>query len=131
MDLFWKTAAGLFISAILILTLGRQEKDISMLLSMSACVMVVIAGLSFLEPILQFLQQLEKLGDLQSGVLNVLLKIAGIGLVSEIGGMVLSDSGNTSLARGLQLLGTAVILYLSVPVFETLMELIQRVLEEI
>ena len=131
MDLFWKTAAGLFISAILILTLGRQEKDISMLLSMSACVMVVIAGLSFLEPILQFLQQLEKLGDLQSGVLNVLLKITGIGLVSEIGGMVLSDSGNTSLARGLQLLGTAVILYLSIPVFETLMELIQRVLEEI
>lgn len=119
------------ITAVLVLTLGRQEKDISLLLGMAACVMTVIAGLSFLEPVLQLLWQLEEMGDLQTGVMNILLKITGIGLVTEIGGMVLSDSGNTSLSRGLQLMGTAVILYLSVPVFETLMELIRRILEEL
>lgn len=131
MELYWKTTAGLMITAVLVLTLGRQEKDISLLLGMAACVMAVIAGLSFLEPVLQLLWQLEEMGDLQTGVMNILLKITGIGLVTEIGGMVLSDSGNTSLSRGLQLMGTAVILYLSVPVFETLMELIRRILEEL
>ena len=59
------------------------------------------------------------------------LKITGIGLVTQTGGMILSDSGNTSLARGLQMLGTSVILYLSVPVFETLIDLIQHVFGEI
>lgn len=131
MALFWKGAAGLFIAAVLVITVGRQEKDIALLLAMAACVMVVTAGLSILEPVLSLLHRLEELGNLQSGVLNILLKITGIGLVTQTGGMILSDSGNTSLARGLQLLGTSVILYLSVPVLETLMDLIQHVLGEI
>ena len=131
MALFWKGAAGLFIAAVLVITVGRQEKDIALLLAMAACVMVVTAGLSILEPVLSLLHRLEELGNLQSGVLNTLLKITGIGLVTQTGGMILSDSGNTSLARGLQLLGTSVILYLSVPVLETLMDLIQHVLGEI
>ena len=131
MALFWKGAAGLFIAAVLVITVGRQEKDIALLLAMAACVMVVTAGLSILEPILSLLRRLEELGNLQSGVLNILLKITGIGLVTQTGGMILSDSGNTSLARGLQMLGTSVILYLSVPVFETLIDLIQHVLGEI
>ena len=131
MALFWKGTAGLFIAAVLVITVGRQEKDIALLLAMAACVMVVTAGLSILEPVLSLLSRLEELGNLQSGVLNILLKITGIGLVTQTGGMILSDSGNTSLARGLQMLGTSVILYLSVPVFETLIDLIQQVLGEI
>ena len=63
-----------------------------------------------------------------SDSLSAALKITGIGLVTQTGGMILSDSGNASLARGLQLLGTSVILYLSVPVFETLIELMQHIL---
>lgn len=128
MALFWKGAAGLFIAAVLVITVGRQEKDIALLLAMAACVMVVTAGLSLLEPVVDLLHRLEDLGNMQSGVLNILLKITGIGLVTQTGGMILSDSGNASLARGLQLLGTSVILYLSVPVFETLIELIQHIL---
>ena len=131
MALFWKGAAGLFVVAVLVITVGRQEKDIALLLVMAACVMVVTAGLSLLEPVVDLLHRLEELGNLQSGVLSILLKITGIGLVTQTGGMILSDSGNTSLARGLQLLGTSVILYLSVPVFETLIDLIQHVLGEI
>ena len=128
MALFWKGAAGLFVVAVLVITVGRQEKDIALLLVMAACAMVVTAGLSLLEPVVDLLHRLEELGNLQSGVLSILLKITGIGLVTQTGGMILSDSGNTSLARGLQLLGTSVILYLSVPVFETLIELMQHIL---
>ena len=131
MSLFWKAAGGLFITAVLVLTLARQQKDLSLLLGMGACAMAVTVGLTFLEPVLSLLRQLEELGNLQSGILTTLLKISGIGLVSEVGGMVLSDSGNASLAKGLQLLGTCVILYLSVPVFETLLELVQDVLGEL
>ena len=131
MALFWKAAAGLLIAGVLVLTVGRQEKDLSLLLGMGACIMAVTAGLSFLEPVLSFLRRLEELADLQTGVLPVLLKITGIGLVSEVGAVVLSDSGNASLARGLQLLGSCVILWLSLPVFEALLELVQRILGEL
>ena len=126
--LFWKAAAGVLVAAVLVLAMGKQEKDLALLLTMAVCAMTAAAGFSVLEPVLEFLHRLEQLGDLQSGVLNTLLKIAGIGLVTEIAGMICKDSGNASLAQAMQLLGTAVILSLSLPILETLLELIQSIL---
>lgn len=129
--LFWKATGGILIAVVLVLAVGKQERDISLMLSMAVCIMTVIIALTFLDPVLDFLRRLEELGDLQTGILGILLKIAGIGLVSEITGMILVDSGNSSLAKGMQLLGSAVILSLSIPIFETLIDLIQQILGEL
>lgn len=131
MAVFWKTAAGILMAVVLVLAVGKQEKDLALMLTMAVCVMAVGAALSFLEPVISFLYRLEELGDLQSGVLEILLKIVGIGLVSEIAEMICKDSGNASLARGMELLGSAVILSLSLPILETFLDLIQRILGEI
>ena len=88
-------------------------------------------ALSYLEPVLDFLRELEALGDLQGDTLGILLKAVGIGLVSEIAGMVCSDAGNGSLGKTLQMLGSAAILYLSLPVFSALLELVREILREI
>lgn len=128
MALFWKTTAGVLVAVVLVLAVGKQERDLALLLTMAACILAVTAGFSILEPVLDFLYRLEKLGDLQSGVLGILLKITGIGLVGEITEMICRDSGNASLARGMQLLVTAVILSQSLPILETVLELIQTIL---
>ena len=129
--LFWRATAGILIGVILVLAVGKQEKDLALMLSMVVCVMTVMAAFSILEPVLDFLYRLEQMADLQSGVLKVLLKIVGIGMVTEIAGMILTDSGNASLAKGMQLLGSAVILSLSLPILETLLELVQQILGEL
>lgn len=130
MGLFWKAAAGILVAVVLCMTLGKQQGDLALVLTMAACCMTAIAALSFLEPVLSFLYRLEALGDLQSGVLGILLKILGVGLVSELAAMICQDGGNSALGRGMQLLGSAVILHLSLPVFELLLELMQRILGE-
>lgn len=131
MALFWKAAAGILMAAVLVLAVGKQEKDLALLLSMAVCVMTVMTAFYFLEPVISFLFRLEEMGDLQSGVLGTLLKIVGIGLVSEIAEMICRDSGNTSLAKGISFLGAAVILSLSLPILETLVALVQSILGEL
>lgn len=131
MALFWKAAAGILIAAVLVLAVGKQEKDMALLLSMMACVITSIAAYSFLEPVLEFLHRVEQTGDLQSGVLGTLLKITGIALVSEMAASICQDSGNASLAKTMQLLGSTVILSLSIPILETLLELIQTILGDL
>lgn len=131
MDLFWKASAGVLVAVVLQLALGKQEKDMGTLLAVAVCCMVSIIGLSYLEPVLDLLWELETLGDLQNGLLGVLLKALGIGLVAEIASLVCCDAGNASLGKTMQLLGSAVILSLSVPVFRSLLELIQRILGEV
>lgn len=129
MELFWKTSAGTLIALVLILSVGRQEKDIALVLAMTASAMAAVVAFSFLEPVLAFLFRLEQTGIHPPGILKTLLKTAGIGILTETVGMICQDSGQSSLARGMQLLGTAAILYLSLPVFEYFLELMESVLE--
>ena len=77
---------------------------------------------------MEFLRELEGLGDLQGDILRILLKAAGIGLVTEIAAMVCSDAGNGSLGKSLQTMGGCVILYLSLPVFRSFLDLIREIL---
>lgn len=131
MELFWKCAAGIIIAVILILAVGKQEKDLSLLLSMAVCVMVCASAFSFLKPVLDFLLQLEILGDLRSDTLKIMGKITGIGLITEIVELLCQDSGNTSLGKGMHLMGMAGMLYLAIPIFEQLLNMVQMILGEI
>ena len=128
MELFWKAAAGTLITAVLGLAVGKWNKDMGLLLSMAATCMIAVAAVVYLEPVLDFLRKLQALGDLQGDMLGILLKAVGIGLVSEIAGMVCADAGNSSLAKSVQMLGGAVILWLSIPIFNALLELIREIL---
>lgn len=131
MEIFWKTAAGILLTVVLILTVGKQEKDLATILSMVVCCMTAMTALSILKPVLSFLYRLENAANLSPETLGILLKILGIGLVSEIAAMVCQDAGSTSLGKALQFLGSTVILCLSIPVFEKMLELIQQILGEL
>lgn len=131
MELFLQAAAAVLLAAVLSLTLGKLGKDVGVLLTMAVCAMVMILGISYLQPVIDFLRQLEALGNLNGDMVAILFKVVGIALLSEIAGMVCADSGNASLGKALHTLATAVILWLSIPIFNALLDLIQEILGEI
>lgn len=93
--------------------------------------MVAILAMSYLSPVIDFLRTLETLGSLDSDLVEILMKAVGIGILAEISAMVCTDAGNASLGKAVQLLGTAVILWLSLPLFKALVELLQSILGEV
>ena len=131
MELFWKAIAVSLLTAILGVVMGKQSKDISLLLSIAGC--VLIAGLTavYLSPVVSFMKELESLGNLRGDMLGILLKAVGIGLISEIASVVSGDSGNAGLGKMIQLIGSVVILWLSIPVFRVLLDLVQTILGEL
>lgn len=129
MDMYFQLAAAVLIGVILVLTLKQTNPTIGTLLSLTVCVLVLLGALNFLKPVLTFLEKLYRLGNLPSDLVMVLLKVTGISVISEIAALVCTDSGNSSMAQTLKLLSTCVILYLSIPVFQVLMELVQKILE--
>lgn len=131
MSLFWKAAAAVLIAVILVLMLKKQAPDMGLMISIAACTMVAILAVTYLEPVLEFLRDLELLSQLQGDMLGILLKAVGIGLVVEITGTICADAGNSSLGKTLQLLGSAVILCLSVPLFRSMLDLIRMILGEL
>lgn len=131
MEPFWKAAALALIAAVLSLTLKNQDKEYALLLSIAACLMVTAITVTYLEPVFAFVKELEMLGDLHGDMLAILIKALGVGLASEIASMICTDAGNASLTKAIQLLGGAVILYLSVPMFSALIDLIQKIVGEL
>lgn len=131
MTLFLQASAAILIAVILVLTLSGQTKEFSALLSITVCSMVALSSLHYLRPVIEFLQTLETLGGLDNSMVATLLKITGIGIISEISNLVCTDAGSASLGKVMQFLGTAVILWLSLPLFTALVELLQKIMGEL
>lgn len=129
MAAFFQAAAAVLLAVILTMTLRQANSPLSILLSLVVCVLVLLAALDFLKPVMAFVDSLRQLGNLPEEMVLVLLKVTGISVISEIAALVCTDSGNASMAQALKLLSTGVILYLSIPIFQALMELVQKLLE--
>lgn len=116
------------LAVILCLALGKQGKEMGLLLTLAVCAIVGTLAIGYMRPVIEFVQQLRAIGQLDIGTLEILLKVVGIGIIGEIVSMVCSDAGNAALGKSLQLLSTAVILWLSLPLLTQLLELMQQIL---
>ena len=128
MEIFLKATAGILICAVFCLFLAKQGKDISLLLSILACTMAVIAAITFINPILSFISKLQVLAQWKNDMLKILLKAVGIGLISEVTALICNDAGNAALGKSLQILATCAILWLSLPLITELVELLEKIL---
>ena len=131
MDLFLKCCAGGLITVIASLTLDKKSKEMGILLTMAGCCLICMGALHFLQPVMTYVDKLETLGALNGELLGILLKAAGIGLLTEIASLICADAGNSALGKSLQMLGSGVILWLSIPLFQQLLELLQRILGDV
>lgn len=131
MELYLQASAMVLLAVILILLLGKQCKDISLMLTMGVCCLVCAGAGIFLEPVVAFLKDLRKLGDLDPNLISVLLKCAGIGFLSELINLICADAGESALGKALQFLSNGVILFLSLPLLRQLISILEEVLMQI
>lgn len=131
MDIIFKSSACAIIAVILGLAINRQGKDYAILLSLAVCAMIAMIALRYLEPVLDLFDTLREIGGLNIELVQILLKVLGVSLISQISCMICNDAGNSALAKTLQILTAAVILWLSLPLYNGLLELIKEVLEAI
>lgn len=128
MEIILKVIAGIIITVVFAQVISKNGKDITVLMITAVCCMVVFSSVAYLRPIIDFIQYLQTIGKLNTQMMRILLKAVGIGLLSEITCLICNDMGNSSLGKGLQILSTAVILWLSLPLFERLLDLLNTVL---
>ena len=126
MTLFWKASAVLILTVILGAAIGKKE--IMIVLSTTACSMIVIMGLRTLSDLIVFLNRISNEVNYESFLSGILLKITGVALVSELTGLISADAGNASLEKAIQFLGNAVALSLALPLFEAFYDIIQELL---
>lgn len=128
MDIVFKAISGVLIVLVLCQVFAKQGKDISLLLTITVCCMVITAAVSYFHPVVDFFKDLQTTANLNSELMRIMLKVVGISLLTELTVMVCNDMSNASLGKSLQILSAAAILCLALPLFEQLLELLNTVL---
>lgn len=131
MSVFLKVTAGVLIALVLYLMLIRQGKEVSLVLTICVCTMVSVAALQYLEPVVDFFQNLQITGELDSSMVSILLKAVGISLLSELTAKICADAGNSALGKTLEIAASAALLWISIPVFTKLLKLVGEILEAV
>lgn len=128
MEGLWKVMGAALLTTVLSLALGKQ-KDIAVVLTMAACVMAAAVAVGYLKTVVEFLWELEQTAGMGTQILTILLKAVGIGFITQIVAGLCADGGSASLGKTVQLLGTALTLYLSIPIFRQMLDLIREILQ--
>ena len=128
MSIFWKTAAGILTAIILWINLNQSNKDTSVLMTLAVCAMTMMAAASFLQPVVSFVDKIQDVGKLDAGLVSTVLKVVGVGIITEIAALICKDAGNESMGKALQFVSAGVVLWISIPVFEKLLALLDKIL---
>lgn len=131
MEVFLRATAAVLVAVIMYLVLNSHNKELALLLTLAVCCAVIAAAGQFVEPVMDFLNTLKQVGQLDNGYLSIVLKVVAIGFLSEVAALVCNDAGNATLGKVLQMLAACVILWLSIPLLNNLLELVQNILGEV
>ena len=125
MDTLAKIAVLGVSAAIAATVLKKQAGESAMLLSIAACILIALLLLQIVEPILDFVQELRALTGLDGALMTPVLKAVGIGLLTQIASNVCADAGQGAIAKLVELSGSVLALYVSLPLFRAVIQMIQ------
>ena len=126
---FIKIIAGIFTAIILWICLSN--KATSVLLSLAVCSAALTVGLKFLQPVIDFLNNIRLLGNINEDLFKIMMKVVGIGVLAEFSSLICKDAGNEAMGKSVQIVSIILILRMSIPVFEILITLLDDILGSI
>lgn len=125
METLFQICALAVAAAVICVLIRQQNAAMSLLLSLMAAVMIVIVSLRFFQPILDVLQQLRTMSNLDQEVTKPMMKVVGIGMVSQIADDICTDAGERALGKAVELGGTMLSLYSALPLLTAVLSLLQ------
>ena len=131
MNGFLGACGAVFLAIILVANLSGARKDMASILALAVCVMLALTAGQYIRPVLDFVTELGEIGSIDGEMVEVLMKIVGIGIISEITVLVCADAGNASVGKALQFLSAVVMLSLSVPLFRSMIRILQEILGQL
>ena len=127
MDLF-KILAIALLTCIATLIVRQVKPDFATLVAISGGVVILLFLIDYLEQILGAFNGLIEKTNLSPSLFSTILKIIGIGYLTEFTANICSDSGISSLASKVELAGKVIILFIALPIINNLIDIIMGIL---
>jgi len=116
------------ITTFAVLILKPHKPEVAALLSIVGGLMVILLLVEGLGEVISNVQLLVGRTGIQSDLFSILLRIIGIGYITEFAANICSEAGNQSMASKVVMAGKVVILVLALPIINNLIEIIVGVM---
>ena len=113
------------IAVIFTALLKKNNKELAVLLSLAACVLIAIFLVDLAGPVVSYFSRLQNLAGLDNGLMTPLLKTVGIGILTQICSSVCSDAGENAIGNLIEICGSVLALYVALPLLEAVLEMVQ------
>ena len=112
------------ISVILIVVLKEQKKEIALIMTIFACVILMLFAMTKMESVIGVIESLINKSGINKEFFLIILKVTGIAYLIEFGKNICIDAGQKAIATKLEMAGKVIILTISLPVISALVNVI-------
>lgn len=118
-----------FITAISAVILRTTKPEMSFAVTVTGVIVILMFVVEMLQDTMAIFTSISQMTGVENGLLKSLLKIVGVGYLTEFGAGILTDFGSSTIADKVSLAGKLTIVLLSLPVVESLLGLINGFLQ--
>ena len=117
------------ITAVAALLLKGTKPELAFAVTIAGGIILLLFAFEIFKGSLTIFQKITDVTGIESSIVKILLKMVGIGYLVEFSAGVLNDFGQNSLGDKLVFCGKIIVLVLAVPILESVLNLIVKLLE--
>ncbi len=128
MEEIFKIIGISLLTTIAVLVVKPTKPEIALVLGVAGSVIVFFYIVDLLEEVFGLFEYVMQATNLDSDIFILLIKIIGVGYITEFSANICQDSGNSAMASKILLAGKLVIFVMAIPIITSLIELIVSIM---
>ncbi len=118
-----------FITAITAILLKSTKPELSFAVTVTGVIVILLFLVDSLRGVLSIFASIAQVAGIENELLKLLIKIVGVGYLTEFCAGILQDFGSSAVADKVVLGGKITVLIMSLPIIENLLKMIQGFLQ--
>jgi stage III sporulation protein AD len=116
------------VGAIFAVTVKQHRPEIAVMVSAGTAIIILFMAADYLFNAVSVLSQLSEKAGVNGGLLSSVLKIIGVGYITEFSSGICEDSGNKSIGDKISFAGKIIILIVALPVLTAVIDIISEMM---
>ncbi len=129
MSEIFKIVGVAFVTAISSILLKATKPELSFAVTVTGVIVILLFIIDGLQNTVTIFNKIAEMTGVENGLIKILVKIVGVGYLTEFGAGILNDFGSNAVADKVVLGGKITIVVLSLPILESLLRMVEGFLQ--
>ena len=128
MDILFKIIGIALITCLAYMVVKPVRSDFAIIISIVGGLLIIFFTISYLSDVFGVFNNIFNITGINSSLYGVILKIIGIGYLTEFTASICNDTGNSSLGDKVLLGGKIIILVMALPIITSILDIVMELL---